>query len=234
MTGTQDDSTRPVAPKRSFQEGASCSRIAGDTGPIRTGQGSSNAPAISRSRLRLVPMDQEVIEDAALPDYRTYTSMSMEGEAAVGRIAIWAAWLEQTLAHFCSALINGSTGVGTMLTEGMTASQLIQTSKKLALSVHSPLSPELKERVVKVLANAKQALEQRNKILHASVGGTLTPGTTAFYGRRLNANGQIEAAVHSPDELDVMGAKLHASMEEVWECMGDVEHALGRYENPRA
>src|SRR5438874_1059456 len=57
-------------------------------------------------------MDHEAIEDTALPDYRTYTSMSMEGEAAAGRIAIWAAWLEQTLAYFCSALINGSTGVG--------------------------------------------------------------------------------------------------------------------------
>lgn len=178
-------------------------------------------------------MGQEVFEDAALPDYRTYTSMSVEGEAAVGRIAIWAAVLEQTLAHFCSAIINGRTGVGTTLTEGMTASQLIQTSKRLALSVYSPLSPELQERVGKVLVNAKQALEQRNRILHASVGGSLTPGTTAFFSRRLNAKGLMEAAVYSPGELDLMGAKLHASMEEVWECMGDVEHALGRYEEAK-
>lgn len=179
-------------------------------------------------------MDPEAFEDTALPDYRTYTSMSMEGEAAVGRIAIWAAWLEQTLAHFCAALINGRAGVGTTLTEGMTASQLIQTSKKLALSVYSPLSPELQDRVVKVLAMAKQALEQRNRILHASVGGSLTPDTTAFFSRRLNAKGLMEAAVHSPAELDVMGAKLHAAMEEVWDCMGDVEHVLGRYEKPKA
>lgn len=75
-------------------------------------------------------MNQEAIEGAALPDYRTYTSMSMEGEAAVGRIAIWAAWLEQTLAHFCSALIDGGASVGSTLTEGMTASELIQTSKR--------------------------------------------------------------------------------------------------------
>lgn len=100
--------------------------------------------------------------------------------------------------------------------------------RELALSVHSPLSPELKERVVKFLATAKQALEQRNRILHASVGGSLTPGTTAFYSRRLNAKGLLEAAVHSPAELDVMGAKLHAAMEEAWECMSDVEQALGR------
>ena len=179
-------------------------------------------------------MDQEAIEDAALPDYRAYTSMSMEGEADVGRIAIWAAWLEQTLAHFCSALINGRAGVGTTLTEGMTASQLIQTSRRLALSVYSPLSPELQDQVVKVLATAKQALEQRNRIVHASVGGSLTPGPTAFFSRRLNAKGLMNAAVHSPGELDVMGAKLHTAMEQVWECMGDVEHALGFYEKPQA
>lgn len=171
-------------------------------------------------------MDQEAIADAVLPDYRTYTSMSIEGEAAVGRIAIWAAWLEQTLAHFCSALIDGRVGVGSTLTEGMTASQLIQTSKRIALSVYSPLSPELQEQVVRVLSNAKQALDQRNRILHAPVGGSLTPGTTAFYSRRLNAKGLLDAVVHSPEELDVMGAKLHAAMEEVWDCMGDVEHYL--------
>lgn len=174
-------------------------------------------------------MDQYGIQDAVLPDYRTYTSMTVEGEAAVGRIAIWAAWLEQTLAHFCSALINARPGVGSTLTEGMTASQLIQTSKKIALSVHSPLSPELREQVVRVLSSAKQALEQRNRILHASVGGSLTPGTTAFYSRRLNAKGLLDATVHSPEELGVMGAKLHAAMEEVWECMGDVERELKVY-----
>lgn len=80
-----------------------------------------------------------------------------------------------------------------------------------------------------VPATAKEALEQRNKILHASVGGSLTPGTTAFHGRRLNAKGLIEAAVHSPEELNVMGAKLYAAMEEVSECMFTVEQALGRF-----
>lgn len=179
-------------------------------------------------------MDQEAVEDIAFPNYRTHTSMSLEGEAAVGRIAIWAAWLEQALAHFCSALINGRTGVGTTLTEGMTASQLIQTSKKLALSVHSPLSLELQGQVVKVLAAAKQALEQRNKILHASVGGSLTQGATAFHSRRLNANGQMQAAVHSPGELDGMGAKLHETMEAVWECMEDVEQTLVHYQDPKS
>lgn len=174
-------------------------------------------------------MDPEATEDAALPDYRAYTSMSLEGEAAVGRIAIWAAWLEQTLAHFCSALINGRSGVGATLTEGLPASQLIQTSRRLALSVYSPLSQELQDRVVGVLANAQQALQQRNKILHGSVGGSLTPGTTAFFSRRLNAMGLMEATVHSPEELDEMGARLHSVMEEVWECMEEIERALGRY-----
>ncbi|MFX1822188.1 hypothetical protein PV768_20645 [Pseudarthrobacter sp. CC4] len=174
-------------------------------------------------------MDPDTREEAALPYYRTHTSMSLEGEAAVGRIAIWAAWLEVTLADFCAVLIDARTGVGTTLTDGMTGSQMIQMSKKLALSPYSPLSPELQQRVVTVLASAKRALEQRNKILHASAGGSLTPGSTAFSSRRRNAQGQLEAAIQTPEELDTMGAQLHAAMEEVWDCSGEVTDALHRH-----
>ena len=152
--------------------------------------------------------------------------MSLEGEAAVGRIAIWAAWLEQTLAHFCSALIGARNGVGTTLTEGMTASQLIQMSKRLATSHFSTLPAELQDRVVKTLTIAKQALEQRNKILHGPVGGSLEPNTTAFSSRRLNAKGLLDAVVHSPDELDAMGANLYGAMEELDDLTFEVEKAL--------
>jgi hypothetical protein len=154
--------------------------------------------------------------------------MSMEGEAAVGRIAIWAAWLELTLAHFCSALIGARNGVGTTLTEGMTASQLIQMSKRLTTSYFSTLPEDLQGRVVKALATAKQALEQRNRILHGPVGGSWEPNTTAFYSRRLNAKGLLDAAVHSPEELDAMGANLHAAMEELDDLMGELERAISQ------
>lgn len=159
-----------------------------------------------------------------LPDHRTYTAMSMEGEAAIGRIAIWAAWVEQHLVDLCAELINGDNlGVGNIVTVNMSASALIQLAKKL-VSESATVSPENRVDTLAALTAAKAALEQRNKVLHATVGGSLLEGKTAFYNSRRKRfgtgplAGQLEAAHHGPADLDQIGAHLYRAMEDIFEC----------------
>ncbi|MCW2763698.1 MAG: hypothetical protein JWR85_3899 [Marmoricola sp.] len=158
-----------------------------------------------------------------LPDHRTYTAMTMEGEAAVGRIAIWAAWVEQHLVDLCAELINGDNlVVGNIVTANMSASALIQLAKRLVFESET-VSPETKADTLAALTEAKAALEQRNKVLHATVGGSLLEGKTAFYNSRRKRfgtgelAGQLEAAHHGPADLDEIGARLYRAMEDVFE-----------------
>lgn len=89
------------------------------------------------------------------PDHRRYTSMTTEGEAAVGRIAIWAAYVEQHLVDRCAGLINGSNfEVGYAVTANMSASSMIQLARKL-LSESETVNPANKARTLAALTEAK-------------------------------------------------------------------------------
>lgn len=154
------------------------------------------------------------------PDHRTYTSMTTEGEAAVGRISIWAAWLEQHLVHLCVELINEDAAkVGAIVTANMSASSLIQLAKKL-LAEYETIVPEVKVTTLAALNESKAALEERNKVIHATVGGSLVDGKTAFWSRR-----KIEAAHHSPVDLDEIGARLYKAMDDVWDSYLSISSA---------
>lgn len=152
------------------------------------------------------------------PDHRTYTSLDSEGEAAVGRIAIWAAWLEQSLAELVSSLINGVNGSGTTITKDMMASKLIDLSKKLLKNDYASIPQDLQHKTTEALTRASLVLQQRNQILHGTVGGTLIPGSTAFHSRKRPG----EPNIHNVAELDAMGERLHSSMEEIFDCSRDI------------
>lgn len=160
------------------------------------------------------------------PDHRRYTSMTTEGEAAVGRIAIWAAFVEQHLVDLCAGLINGSNfEVGYAVTANMSASSMIQLARKL-LSESETVNPTNKARTLEALTEAKAVLEQRNKILHATVGSTLEKDMTAFYNSRRKkvpaaAGGlrQLEAAHYGPADLDAIGARIYKVQEDLWDCV---------------
>jgi hypothetical protein len=150
--------------------------------------------------------------------------MTQEGEAAVGRIAIWAAYVEQHLVDLCAELINeGNAAIGHTVTASMSASAMTQLAKKLLVESDTT-SSESKATILAALTEAKAALEQRNKILHATVGGSLVEGTTTFWNsrrKRLTSGplvGQLEATQHSPAELDAIGARLYKVMDDLWEC----------------
>lgn len=161
--------------------------------------------------------------------------MTQEGEAAVGRIAIWAAYVEQHLVDLCAELINGSNlVVGHTVTANMSASAMIELAKKL-LAESDTTSAENKAITVAALTEAKAALGQRNKILHATVGSSLVEGNTAFYNsRRKKVPGtagklhQLEVALHSPAELDAIGARLYKAMDDLWECYLSVSFERGK------
>ena len=161
------------------------------------------------------------------PDHRTYTSSDLEGEAAVGRLAIWAAWLELELAELVSILFGGVNGAGQILTSDLMASRLIDLSRKLLKNESANIPQALQDRTSTALTEASVALGQRNRILHGTVGSTFTPGFTAFYSRKSPRPGT--PAIHNAAELDAMGARLHAAMEEVVECRWAIEvHMNGR------
>ena len=151
--------------------------------------------------------------------------MSAEGEAAVGRIAIWAAHVEQGLVDLCASLINSNFEVGYAVTANMSASSMIQLAKKL-VSESETASAKNKAHTLAALTEAKAALEQRNKILHAAVGSSLEKDKTAFYNSRRKkapaAAGklpQLEVAFHGLEDLDEIGARLYRSHEDLWECV---------------
>ena len=76
-------------------------------------------------------MDTEP-EVSEIQGHRTYTGMTSEGEAAVGRIAIWAARVEQNLVRLCVRLINSDDHrIGYAVTANMGASAVIELAKKL-------------------------------------------------------------------------------------------------------
>lgn len=113
-------------------------------------------------------MDTEP-EVSEIQGHRTYTGMTSEGEAAVGRIAIWAARVEQNLVRLCVRLINSDDHrIGYAVTANMGASAVIELAKKLVTGSTST-SDEDRADILAMLTDARAALVQRNQILHASV-----------------------------------------------------------------
>ena len=152
----------------------------------------------------------------------SYTALTPEGEAAVGRIAIWAAWLEFSLSHLVITLLNGSYGASSIVTRDSTASKLIELSKKLLKNKDAKIPPELQARTSTLLADAAAALKDRNEVLHGMSGGSMIPGSTAFTNRKR----PDEVALYNAEELDNIGKRLHCTMEEIYECAFDLDDHL--------
>lgn len=153
--------------------------------------------------------------------HRAYTGMTSEGEAAVGRIAIWAASVEQNLVHLCARLINiDDHHIGYAVTANMGASAVIELVRKLVTESTST-SDEDRAEVLAMLTEARAALVQRNKILHASVGELMLEGKSVFHRRKKGTvlagqNSVWESTLHGVDELDEIGARLFNVSEDLW------------------
>ncbi|MUU69695.1 hypothetical protein [Pseudarthrobacter sp. GA104] len=161
-------------------------------------------------------------EDAAVQGHRTYTGTTPEGEAAVGRIAIWAASVEDNLVELCARLINSDNReAGYAVTVNMSASSVIQLARKLVTDSNK-VSEKDKTEVLAMLTEAKAALEQRNKILHGRVGELMFEGKTTFFHRRrkgpvpVGQNPGWHSTSLGLEELDKIGARLFDVSEDLW------------------
>lgn len=152
-------------------------------------------------------------EVTEIQGHRTYTGMTSEGEAAVGRIAIWAASVEQNLVHLCARLINiDDHHIGYTVIANMGASAVIELARKLVTDSTST-SDEDRADILAILTDARAALVQRNQILHASVGEVMFEGKSVFFRRKKGTvpdgqNPVWESTLHGVDELDEIGARL--------------------------
>lgn len=161
-------------------------------------------------------------EETEVQGHRLWVGTTPEGEAAVGRIAIWAASVEENLVELCVSLINHlDPEVGYAVVANMSASSMILLARKLATDSDA-VRDEDRAEVQAMLTEAKAALEQRNKILHASVGEVMFGGKTAFRHRRKKgavASGtqpRWETTLRGLDELDEIGARLFRVSEDLW------------------
>ncbi|TNB69740.1 hypothetical protein FHJ30_17475 [Arthrobacter sp. BB-1] len=161
-------------------------------------------------------------EDTEVQGHRAYVGTTSEGEAAIGRIAIWAATVEENLESLCVRLINsGKSEVGYAVTANMSASSIILLARKL-LTDSKTVSDEDKAEVLVMLTEAKAALEQRNKILHGRVGELMFEGKTTFFHRRKKGSGPAGEAPGwfstslREQELDEIGARLFDVSEDLW------------------
>ena len=157
-------------------------------------------------------MDTEP-EVTEIQGHRTYTGMTSEGEAAVGRIAIWAASVEQKLVRLCVRLINiDDPRIGYAVTANMGASGVIELARKLVTGSTST-SDEERDDILAMLTDAKAALVQRNQILHASVSELRFGDKPSFIRRKKGTgdDGQDQFwdwTSRGVDELDRIGARL--------------------------
>jgi hypothetical protein len=160
--------------------------------------------------------------DPEMQGHRVFVGAAPEGEAAIGRIAIWAASVEENLAHLCARLINtDDNDIGYAVTANMSASSVIDLARNLVVGSKA-VSDEDKVELVATLAEARAALVERNRILHASLGEIRMGGKMLFTSKRKKGpvpegeNPRWESIWRGLDELDAVGARLFNVSEELW------------------
>lgn len=161
-------------------------------------------------------------EELELQGHRLYTGATTEEQAAVGRIAMWAASVEQNLAELCVSLINPlDHEVGNAVVANMSASSMIQLARKLVTD--SGAVPEHERADFLALLTAAQAgLKERNKILHGSTGEIRMGDKLHFFHRRKRgpvgsgAQPYWVGTEYGQDELDQIGARLFQVSDDLW------------------
>ncbi|MDV2980534.1 UNVERIFIED_CONTAM: hypothetical protein Q9R71_25480 [Actinomycetes bacterium ARC8] len=167
----------------------------------------------------MMSSDPDFIE---VQGHRAWVGTTPEGEAAIGRIAIWAASVEENLVHLCSRLINiDDHEIGYAVTANMNASAVIDLARRLVIDSKTT-SDEDRADVMAMLTEAKAALVERNRILHASLGELMLGGKMLFRSRRKKGpvpdgeNPRWESTLRGLDELDAVGARLFNVSEDLW------------------
>jgi hypothetical protein len=101
---------------------------------------------------------------------------------------------------------------------------MVQIAKTL-VKESTAISATLKAETDDALNAAKAALEARNGVLHAPVGGSLLEGKVTFWnGKRKRFKddhpkaGELMAVHLGTEELDQIGASIHKAMDDLFHC----------------
>ncbi|APF34914.1 hypothetical protein [Microbacterium paludicola] len=127
---------------------------------------------------------------------------------SIGRIAVWASWVELHLDDLASELIDPRYEVGRALTRGKTAGALIEQIRAV-LDTSAWRETEAAELLVPLLGRARAALAERNSIFHGIVYTGLTiegARLELVISSRRNRSGRLRPAC----DLEAISRELHA------------------------
>lgn len=170
----------------------------------------------SHSRPNIGVMITEGNPIAAVDNHRA-TQLSMEGEAAIGRIAVWASLLERNLEELTQRLRGSSPSDAPL-----SGSRAITEAKALTRGC-AALKPADAAQIMKVLKESKELLKSRNIVIHAVVGTSMKRGAATFRTHPKNPDRVLTAA-----DLDQFAKQLHSTAWEVFDCSMTVARVLGK------
>lgn len=153
---------------------------------------------------------------AAVDDHRI-TQLSATGEIAIGRIAVWSSLLERNLGELAQRLSEFS-----LAEPPSPGSRAIKAARRFLKSCVL-LSPVESKQILKVLNESYELLEQRNHVIHATIGTSLHPGALTFRNQRKNLD-----QIHTDEDLDAIAKQLHGLAWDVFDCSMTVAVALGK------
>jgi len=167
------------------------------------------------NRLTLVVVMIEGNPIAAVTSHRA-TQLNAEGEAAIGRNAVWAGHLERNLAELEQRLeVSQPKSYQSAARSLKAARSLIHASELLA--------SDDKLQMLGVLDEAKKLLNTRNAVIHAVIGSSMSPGAVTFRGKPEDPDRFLNA-----DELDSIAKQLHETAWNVFDCSMVVVEVFGK------
>lgn len=149
------------------------------------------------------------------------THLTPDGEAAVGRIAIWAAAAERNLVDLISFL-EGTDLATNRKNVTLTASASVKKNRILVRDSPVLLSDE-QSKVYGVLDNVGELLRERNAVIHAMVGTSAEAGAATFRSPRGNPDRTLTV-----DDLAHLAERLNEAAWQVFDCQVLVARANGR------
>jgi hypothetical protein len=149
------------------------------------------------------------------------TQLTPEGEAAVGRIAIWAAMAERNLVDLIRFL-EGTDSATNKKNATLSGSDAVKKNRKLVRD-SAVLLPDERNEVCRVLDEVRKLLQERNAVIHAMVGTSARAGAATFRSPRGNPDRTLTV-----EDLAQLAERINEFAWQVFDCQVLVARAHGR------
>lgn len=106
--------------------------------------------------------------------------LSAEAQRDLGLVAYWAAWVENSLRLVAELWLCSDRETAKLLIKGKSAGWVADTLSAVATTTRVASDPKGARLAVAVGA-AREALKERNGVLHSAMGGALEPGHVALF-----------------------------------------------------